>query len=155
MGQQMSFLVFSGSIGGLTFYELYGKYYVRSKSSLDKARVSRDPAFARSRVASSRFGLAARVAGNVYRLLPRNKRKRGLIGKLTGLANQFLFTGEAPGLVFWRLWRRFAGPSAADKLRKKANGNTGPIFPPAPALMPGDTLRRIGLQYSFVPSGIP
>jgi hypothetical protein len=79
----------------LTFYKLDGKDLVRKKSSLDKKRVKSDPAFANSRKSSKVFGKAAAIAREVYRALPKEKRKHGLIGKLTGIANRLLHEGKS------------------------------------------------------------
>jgi hypothetical protein len=115
MARQKGIFRFTGSIGGLTYYRLYREWLVRQKSSLDRERVTRDPAFARSRVAARRFGVAARIAGSVYRVLPARKKRHGLIGRLTGLANTFLFAGDTEEVVREKLLRHVLGPAGREK----------------------------------------
>lgn len=84
-----------GTIQEYTFYQMDGKDLVRKKTSLDKKRVKTDPAFANSRKSSNVFGKAAAIAREVYQALPKEKRKHGLIGKLTGMANRLLHEGKS------------------------------------------------------------
>ena len=84
-----------GTMQEYTFYQMDGKDIVRKKTSLDKKRVKTDPAFANSRKSSTVFGKAAAIAREVYQALPIEKRKHGLIGKLTGIANKLLHEGKS------------------------------------------------------------
>jgi hypothetical protein len=95
MPRQKGTLKFNGTIGDLTFYQMYGIHYVRHKTSLNKKRVQTDAAFANSRRSSALFAQAATLAKEVYRVLPAVQRKHGLIGKLTGKANRMLHEGAA------------------------------------------------------------
>jgi hypothetical protein len=76
-----------------------GQHLVRKKTSLNKQRVSTDPAFANSRKSSSKFAQAVAIASHVYQQLPTIKRKHGLIGKLTGRANTLLHEGKNEDMV--------------------------------------------------------
>jgi hypothetical protein len=52
-----------GTIGDITFYQLQdGSYYARAKSSLNKARIAKDPAFARTRENNNHFARAGKAA---------------------------------------------------------------------------------------------
>lgn len=57
----------SGTVGELTFVTTAFGTILRSRTSLTKARVKKDPAFAGSRAASSEFGLASRASANLRR----------------------------------------------------------------------------------------
>ena len=114
MARQKGITRIRGTLYGLTYYRLKGVWLVRQKSSLDRARVMCDPAFAQSRACAGRFGHAARIAGIVYRMLPRSGRQHGLIGKLTGLANKLLFTGDTPDVLEVLLLHTL-GPSARER----------------------------------------
>jgi hypothetical protein len=61
-----------GTIDGITYYQMKGKYYSRRKSSLTKKKVKTDRAFARSRESSKRFALGQGIASAIYKkLLPK------------------------------------------------------------------------------------
>jgi hypothetical protein len=93
MGKQAGPLRLTGTHTDLTLYEMDGQFLFRKKTSLTKQRVKTDPAFAKSRRASAQFGAAAVLAKKVYWSLPKEKRKHGLIGRLTGIANRLLQSG--------------------------------------------------------------
>ena len=117
MARQIGILKFSGTLYGLTFYKLDGLYYVRRKTSLDRKRVMHDPCFAASRQCMSRFGLASRIAKQVYHKLPERKKRPGLFGRMTGKASRMLFTGEPPEVVLQKCLDAYL-PSAARLIRQ-------------------------------------
>jgi hypothetical protein len=90
MAKQTGPIFIEGTLGGITFYNRRGTWVARKKTSLNKKRVTTDPAFAASRTASARFGTAAKLAKTIYWQLPANKRGRGIIGKMTGMINRLL-----------------------------------------------------------------
>ena len=94
MAKNSSLIKISGTLGDLTFYRMDGKDIVRRKTSLNKKRVKSDPAFKNSRKSSAVFGAASSLAKETYWALPKEKRKHGLIGKLTGVANTLLHAGK-------------------------------------------------------------
>lgn len=83
----------------LCFYKMEGKYYVRMRSSLTSKRVKTDPAFAVTMRYADLLGRAAKIASNVYRLLPKALKAKGLYRKLTGEAMQWLKKGHDPEQV--------------------------------------------------------
>jgi hypothetical protein len=85
--------VYKGYIGDITFYKHMGKWLARKKHRLIK-RVKTDAAFSDSRRASAGFGVAAKLAKEIYLQLPAHKRGRGVIGKITGQANTMLHNGS-------------------------------------------------------------
>ena len=96
MARQKGIIKLSGKLDDLIFYQVNGKDYVRSKGSLDKDRVMRDKAFARSREMMKEFGGAATVGGAFRRsLLPWSKKlgETRLTGRLNGLFRKTLGSG--------------------------------------------------------------
>jgi hypothetical protein len=82
-----------GTIGGLTYYQMMGVFYVRSRTSLNRKRIKRDPAFARFRANGQLFGQASRIASRLYRLLPKQERQHGRFGLLTIEVKKYLEQG--------------------------------------------------------------
>ena len=66
MAKQTGPIPLSGTLGGVTFYNLDGKNYARLARQLSKRRMKQDPAFARTRENSSEFGQASK-AGALFR----------------------------------------------------------------------------------------
>ena len=96
MPKQSGPIILKGTLGNTTFYTRKGKHLARAKSSLNKARVSTDPAFKNSRKASALFANAAKLAKEIYWQLPPARRRHGIIGKLTGKSLQLLRQGRSP-----------------------------------------------------------
>ncbi|MGG9963196.1 hypothetical protein [Ferruginibacter sp. SUN106] len=109
MAKQKGPLYLQGTIDDLTFYKMHGTHLVRKKTSLNKERVSTDPAFANSRKSSSVFAVAAAIASQVYRSLPKAKRKKGLTGRLTGKANTLLHQGKNNDAIIAELKKSAGG----------------------------------------------
>ena len=61
MARQIGIIRATGTIDGLTFYRLAGKYYLRRKSSLTKERIKKDKAYELFRWHSSLHGAAAKI----------------------------------------------------------------------------------------------
>jgi hypothetical protein len=94
MARQAGNLRLVGTIDGITFYKMKGDYYARTKSSLDRKRILRDPSFQRFRECSKVFGKASKLASQLYRLFPKEMRKHGVHGKLTGELNLLFREGK-------------------------------------------------------------
>ena len=90
MAKQAGLIRLTGTIGNVTFYEMNGEYYARSKSSLTAKRVKKDPSFERTRMYAHRLGLASRAAGRVYRSLPRQEREVALYRRMVSKGQQLL-----------------------------------------------------------------
>lgn len=86
MSKQRGPVYFTGTVDGICYYKMNGKYYARRKSTLSRKRVRRDPAFARTRRNAELLGQASRVAAGIYRLLPRAQKKLDLYRAMTGQA---------------------------------------------------------------------
>ncbi|HZI00279.1 MAG TPA: hypothetical protein VEX63_03985 [Flavisolibacter sp.] len=93
MARQAGLIKITGTIGDITFYKLEEEYYLRKKTSLNRKRFLKDPAFASSRIRSAQFGIASKLASRFYRSLPKEKKGHGIIGKLSGIANTCLQQG--------------------------------------------------------------
>ena len=98
---------FSGTIGNITFYQMYGRTYLRSKSSLTRKRVLKSRAFAKTRKCASSLGIAARIGSEVYRALPGNVRDRWLYRAITGEAASMLYEGKTEQEVRNQLWDKY------------------------------------------------
>jgi hypothetical protein len=67
MARQTGLLRISGTLDGITFYQMGGKDYARTRSSLSGRRFREDRVFEGSRRSSRRFGQGNRLAGMAYR----------------------------------------------------------------------------------------
>src|SRR6476620_248999 len=92
MAKQVGPLFITGTIDGIIFYKLGDQYYMRSNGSYKSGKQMRkDPYLKRTMQNADRFGVASRLVKSVYyRHLPREVRKNGLFGKLTGMVNRWL-----------------------------------------------------------------
>jgi hypothetical protein len=88
-----------GRQGNLLYYQWRDIYCVRTKGALGRQRFYSDKAFAGSRKRAEEFGIAAKLAAEVYQLLPKELKKRGVMGKLTGWAHKGLMAGESKDAV--------------------------------------------------------
>jgi hypothetical protein len=97
MAKQVGPLFFTGTIDGIIFYELNGKYYIRSKGSYKSAKhMRRNPKYKRTMENADRFGMASKLAQEVYyRHVPKPLRKRGVFGQLTGKVRDWLQEGKS------------------------------------------------------------
>lgn len=83
----------TGCIDNICFYQLYGHYYARMKSSLDSKRVKHDPAFSGTMRSAGLMGQASKLVSPVYRELYRAQKCKGLFKRLTGKAYRLLKAG--------------------------------------------------------------
>jgi hypothetical protein len=114
MARQAGLIKITGTIGDITFYQLEEEYYLRKKTSLNRKRFLKDPAFAGSRIRSAQFGVASSLASRFYRSLPKEKKGHGIIGKLSGMANTFLQQGYTTDETLTLLQKKWNddGPSS-------------------------------------------
>ncbi|HET6769592.1 MAG TPA: hypothetical protein VFH08_19430 [Chitinophagaceae bacterium] len=83
----------SGTVGNVCVYEVDGKLYMRSKSSLTRKRVLKSKAFERTRRYANDMGKAARLGSAIYWDLPVEKRNRAVYQSITGMAASLLYKG--------------------------------------------------------------
>jgi hypothetical protein len=107
MARQAGNLKIIGTIDGITFYKMKGDYYARTKSSLDRKRILRDPSFERFRECSKVFGKASKLASQLYRLFPKEMRKHGVYGNLTGEFNLLFREGKTPEQAVEIMMRKY------------------------------------------------
>ncbi|WP_298734480.1 hypothetical protein [uncultured Chitinophaga sp.] len=93
MSKQRRPVYITGTVNGICYYKMNGRYYARRKSSLSRKRVKRDPAFRLTRKYAGLLGQASRIAVGVYRLLPRHQKKIALYRAMTGKAMALLKQG--------------------------------------------------------------
>lgn len=96
-----------GRVGNMIYYKMNGRYYARSVSSLSGRRVKRDPKFRRTMEYAKMFGVASKLASELHRSLPRNRRGYRLYRKMTGQANSLLMKGMNEEMVREELKRLF------------------------------------------------
>jgi hypothetical protein len=97
MAKQVGPLFITGTIDGIIFYKLGDQYYLRSKGSYKSAKYMRkDPRLKRTMEKANQFGEASKITKEVYyRQLPREVRRQGLFGQLTGMVNSWLQKGKS------------------------------------------------------------
>lgn len=100
-------LPFIGTVGNITIFRLYGRYYVRTRSSLTGRRVKRDPAFRVTMQHAALLAKASRIAAQVYALVPPTRKKHPLYRKLTGEAMTWLKHGWEEKDITGYLSRRY------------------------------------------------
>lgn len=89
MARQTGLIKLRGTIDGVLYYEMMGEHFARKASSLNGKRFKKDKAFENSRKSGSRFGLASKLAKEVYRTIEKAKRNvdqyRALVKKAVAL----------------------------------------------------------------------
>ena len=97
MAKQVGPLFITGTIDGIIFYKLGEQYYMRSKGSYKSGKKMRkDPRLKRTMQNADRFGGASQLVQYIYyRHLPREVRRHGLFGELTGMVNRWLYQGKS------------------------------------------------------------
>lgn len=110
MAKQCGQKFITGSIDNLCFYQMEGKYYVRTKSSLTGKRVKSDPVFAKTMDYAGLFARASKVASAVYREIPKDKRINGLYRRMTGEAMRLSQQGVFDDEITCRLREYFCKP---------------------------------------------
>jgi len=97
MAKNISLFKFSGSLGGVTFYESEGKSFVRLTRGPVKTAIMNNAAFKRTRENMSEFGGAAR-AGKALRLsfsdVVKTMADRRLTSRLTGFMKSIINLGS-------------------------------------------------------------
>lgn len=81
---------FTGTVGPITVYYMFGRYYIRSRSSLSAQRVQKDPAFRKTRQYAALLANASRIASAVYAAIPAQHKTHKHYRKLTGEAMTWL-----------------------------------------------------------------
>ena len=98
---------FTGTIGNVTVYKMYGRRYMRTKSSLSRKRVLKSKAFEKTRQCAASMGLAAKIGSVVYKALPADVKERWLYRAITGEAASLLYKGKTVVEVQAFLWKKY------------------------------------------------
>ncbi|WP_315817196.1 hypothetical protein [Paraflavitalea speifideaquila] len=124
---------FTGTVGAITVYRMFGQYYMRSRSTLTGKRVKKDPAFRKTMQYAAWLAHAARIASSVYGALPVNRKKHRLYRKLTGEAMTWLkYQWKEEDIIAY--------------LVKQYGGRQLPVDGPATKLKPANRRARRGLR---------
>lgn len=99
MAKQSGPVYITGTVAGICYYKLNGKFYARRASTLSRKRVKNAPAFALTRKYASLMAEASKLAAAVYRPIPRSKRKHALYRAMTGQAMALLKKGVDKAVV--------------------------------------------------------
>jgi hypothetical protein len=110
----------SGTIGNVTFYQMYGRTYVRSKSSLTRKRVLKSKEFEKTRKHAGHFGIAAKIGSVIYKALPLDLRsERWFYRAIAGEAASLLYKGMQEEEVKELLWKKYIKDTGAVAEGKK------------------------------------
>ncbi|HVI44693.1 MAG TPA: hypothetical protein VM802_07480 [Chitinophaga sp.] len=110
---------FMGTIQNLCIYEMYGRYYIRLKSSLTGKRVKKAPAFRRTMENAHLLATASKMASGVYRQLPKQQKIHTLYRQLTGKALLLLREGKDADMIITALMEMCQPVAAAKPVRKR------------------------------------
>lgn len=94
MAKQCGKFKITGTVQGVNFYKREGEYYVRTKSSLTRQRMMKDPAFSRTREYATLLGEASKIASAVYRQITGERKRHSLYREMTGKAMRMLREGK-------------------------------------------------------------
>jgi hypothetical protein len=94
MAKQLGEIKVTGTIEGLSFYKMYGDYFVRMKSSLTARRFWKDRAFEGSRRSCGLLAKASPLASFFYKNYPKEKKRKGLFNEMTGRVKLWLKEGK-------------------------------------------------------------
>ena len=106
MAKQTGAIIIEGTIDDITFYQMEGKGYARSKSRLRGERVKRDPRFQRTMQSANRFAKGNQLASTVYRSLPREEQVYTLFKELKRTAILAIKEGKEEAEVMMLLRQR-------------------------------------------------
>jgi hypothetical protein len=97
MAKQAGPVFFTGTIDGLIFYELNGQYYVRRLGKYkNKKQMRRSPKYERTMKNADQFGEASSLSKWIYYdHMPKEARKHGAFGRLTGVAYRLIQEGKS------------------------------------------------------------
>jgi hypothetical protein len=97
MAKQAGPVFFTGTIDGLIFYKLGEEYYVRRLGKYkNKKQMRRSPKYERTMKNADQFGEAAALSKWIYYdHMPKEARKHGAFGRLTGVAYRLIQDGKS------------------------------------------------------------
>ncbi|RYZ62763.1 MAG: hypothetical protein EOO14_01295 [Chitinophagaceae bacterium] len=102
MARQAGPIRIVGTIDGICFYRMEGRYYARQQSTLTGRRFQKDKAFAGSRRSCRLLAQASPLASRLYQLLPPEKKGRTVYRAITGKVKRLLGDGMTEAAI--TLW---------------------------------------------------
>src|SRR5882757_7521773 len=99
---------FRGTLGIVCIYQMYGRSFLRMKSSLTGKRVKKDPKFKPLMMHAKILSRASTIASFVYQALPKEFREHWMFNAFTGEAMQGLKAGKSYEEVRKTLWKTYA-----------------------------------------------
>ncbi|QEC44701.1 hypothetical protein [Pseudobacter ginsenosidimutans] len=135
-----------GRIGDVVYYKMDGKYYARAVSSLSGRRVKRDPKFKRTMEFAKLFGIASKLASELHRSLPFEKRSHKLYRKMTGRAYQLLKNEMEQAAVTIELKKQFWPEDNKQIVQEKVE-----LFIPVPQKQ--DNNNKLLCELQSIPNG--
>ncbi len=119
----------TGTIGGITFYQLNGEYLAKQKSSLEGKRVKNDPRFSNTMRNAHWFGEASTIKSEVFHYLlrlgpERLDNSKRIDRKMQSRAVTMVRSGMAKEeikRVLLKEFEHYALPKENKKIRKKKN----------------------------------
>ena len=94
MARQIGHIFITGTIHDVTYYKMFGTYYARMKSSLSRKKVLTSPRFARTRMHANQLADASRIASQLYRNIPKEKRNMSMFRSIVGKAKVLFAQGK-------------------------------------------------------------
>lgn len=89
MAKQTGLIKVKGTLDNVTFYQTQDGNLVKMKTSIEKSRIMKDPAFARTRENGSEFGLSAK-SGKLFRDTLRVMTMNAVRGRIAGRITQLM-----------------------------------------------------------------
>jgi hypothetical protein len=99
---------------------MFGKYYIRSRSSLTGKRVKTDPVFYKTMKNADLMAKGSPIASKVYALVPLEHRKKDLCRKITGEAMTWLKYGWTTEDIIEWLTKKYVPPYGGMQLPVEA-----------------------------------
>ena len=104
MAKQSGHIFITGTIHDVTYYKMYDTYYARMKSTLSRKKVLTSPNFALTRMHASQLAEASRIASQLYRSIPKEKRSRPMFRAFVSKAKLLLAEGKSKEVVLEMLF---------------------------------------------------
>lgn len=100
---------FIGTFGPITIYYMFGRYYIRSRSSLTGNRVKTDPAFYNTMKYADLMATASPIASKVYAWVSLQHKSREFFNKINGEVMAWLKYGWKEEDIIEYLTPKYAG----------------------------------------------
>lgn len=99
MARQIGHIFITGTIYDVTYYKMYGAYYARMKSTLSRKKVLESPRFENTRRHANQLAEASKIASQLYKEIPKEKRNMPLFRSIVGRAKVLLAQGKDKEVV--------------------------------------------------------